>query len=256
MKTLHMVGSSVTTGLTRWPGRAQQSVRARHGMQLAALLLVAVVGAGGSKALADPVWDWVPPHGQIVFWWTLKGSAMTDPEARENNTDQGVWENFGEPPVNDQGEKATDWRQYTIDKDGKKSDVMAGNIAGGRGWEFRPLEDLPSVPWQIPDLISTEPGVTEIYAAVNLGLYLASNPWPDLTPGQSVTVTNGRMAGLEGIYWSWTQFSFDPNSATGFVGDPYTGTAFVQNFHTDVPEPASLALLALGGVAALRRRMA
>ncbi len=208
----------------------------------AVVLLIGTLFLGlGSIAQASPVLDWVPPQGKIIFWWTEDGAALTFPEERENNTNQGKWENFGEPPAN-----ATDWRQWTEDKDGKRSDVMGGNIKKGSDWEWHLLSALPDIDWRIPDLIAVGPSLTTLYTAVNLDLYLSNNPWPALSPGDLLSIVNGELSGLQGIYWSSTEFTFDATSTNGFIGTAFTGDAAVQNFHTNVSEPPIALILLFG----------
>ena len=234
------------------------------------LATIALLGAFAltltASVWATPVRDWVPPNGYIVFWWTEDGAAITLPDVRHNNSDEGKVENFGEPPAN-----ATDWCQWTEDAEGNRSQVWTVQLAKNTSdeWEYEPLSNAPEVPWRIPDLIDpgliidpinldpNDPNYPSIYAFVNLRLYTESNPWPLLTPGDTVSVVNGEIPGLEGIAWGTTPFTYDPTSELGYVTDaPYTGDATLQNFHDNVPEPATAMLLAAGvaGVAFRRRR--
>jgi hypothetical protein len=118
-----------------------------------------------------------------------------------------------------------------------------------------------------------------IYTAVNLGLYMASNPLGFLngswSPGQilsqlGVNIVNGQVPGLQGIYWATTPFVFNPDpNGPGFSpsgGDStflnsstYPDSIIIIQQHTSVPEPSSLTLFGLGslgllGFAACRRK--
>jgi hypothetical protein len=99
---------------------------------------------------------------------------------------------------------------------------------------LRVLSELPDVAWSIPDLAPTtgDPEFT-IYTAVNLDLYLTSNPegfaggnWDlgETLNDVGVIIAAGQVSGsvVEGIYWSTSPFTFDPDSDTGWV--PEDGT--------------------------------
>jgi hypothetical protein len=96
-----------------------------------------------------------------------------------------------------------------------------------------------------------------LYSLVNLDVYIGA--MPTFTEGQVFTVVNGQVAGLPGMFFSTTPFTFDP--MTGFSDPPYSGQAVAETQHDfdSVPEPAAWALLVLGLSvvgAALRRRCA
>ena len=207
--------------------------------------------AGVVQATSNHVFDAIPPQGKLVFWWTIAGKLQIGIKTYENKSNNWTEQDCGAPPL----KTITDWRQYTVDKNNKRSDVMAGNIKKDSPWSFYSLSELPSVPWQIPDFIAVNPDLETLYTAVNLDLYLNINPWPSLHPGDHATISNGRLAGLEGIYWSSTEFTFDPDSENGFVGTPFTGEAYLQNFHDNIPLPPTVLLFGSGllGLAGWRR---
>lgn len=197
------------------------------------------------NSTAMAVTDRIPPHGAITFKWTKKGQTMTPPGVIiiNNPTGTAVDHDFGNPPAG-----ATDIRQqvWGLKNNGSISDVMIANIKQVSGvWEYQPLSELPEVEWKIPDLIQTSPSFSTLYTAVNLDIYISSNPSPSISLGDVLTVDNGQISGLEGIYWSTTEFTFDQNSATGFVGTSYTGTGEVIAFHA-VPEPSTVLLIGTG----------
>ena len=63
------------------------------------------------------------------------------------------------------------------------------------------------------------------------------------SPGQVVDIVNGKIAGIEGLSFSTTAFSFDEN--TGYQGTAFTGTGYGVTNHVfgSVPEPQTLGLL-------------
>jgi hypothetical protein len=107
----------------------------------------------------------------------------------------------------------------------------------------------------IPDLYASDAsgaldGVT-LYSLVDLAIFLKD--LPAFTEGQVFDIVNGQTAALPGMYFSTDPFTFDP--ATGFSDPPYTGTAIAlteHGFASLVPEPAPVALLALGALVLLR----
>lgn len=174
--------------------------------------------------------------------------------------------------IENSNETATDWRQTISDLVARKSTVYAGNIVRESPWVFRPLNELPNVEWRIPDLAPASGENLTVFAAVNLGLYLKSNPlgfldgnWAvgDTLSELGIEIVNGQIAGLDGIAFSTTPFEFDPDPlGPGWV--PTGGDANLldsNNFPTDIvvlqqhtPEPCTLTLLALGGLLLTRRR--
>lgn len=102
------------------------------------------------------------------------------------------------------------------------------------------------VEFPIPDLFADTNGDGHIgagdvlYSLVNLDTYL--NAIPPVSFGTSYQVLAGTVAGLPGMEFSTTPFSFDPSS--GFTGTAYTGPAVTEAIHlpSSVPEPTSLSL--------------
>ena len=74
-------------------------------------------------------------------------------------------------------------------------------------------------------------------------------------PGQAVDILDGRIAGIDGLYFSTTAFTFD--ESTGYQGSNYSGRGFGvtdHTFYSRLPEPASLALTLAALVAGLSSR--
>jgi hypothetical protein len=101
-------------------------------------------------------------------------------------------------------------------------------------------------------------GSSRLYVATNLKLYSENNPNPGFTPGQSLQITNGNMAGVQGLKVSTTPVTVNLNSPTGFSGSWYTGNVQVDALFTGtpIPEPSSMLALASGllGLASVIRR--
>jgi len=92
-----------------------------------------------------------------------------------------------------------------------------------------------------------------LYSLVDMSVYL--NNIPTFTEGEAFNVVNGTVAGLPGMLFSTTDFTFNPSS--GFTGTNYTGEADVESEHDlqATPEPAAIVLAGLGllSVVLLRR---
>ncbi len=226
-------------------------------------------------------------NGLLTFDWTENGTAHVHYGTYHSPGNSGatpmtlVFYLPNDPAI-------TDWKQSVIR--GGTSTVSAGNIEqddnhkslpadASNPWQFMPLMDL-SGGYRIPDLAPFGSDLT-IYAAVNLPLYIASNPqgflngsWQvDQTIDQlGIQIHNGVIAGLQGITFATTDFSFDPNSANGWVPDggdaalldsttfeAANGDIGILGAHTTVPEPSSRPLyfglvIALGfGLTSQRR---
>ena len=102
-----------------------------------------------------------------------------------------------------------------------------------------------------------------LYSLLDLNLYL--NSVLNFALGDTFDIINGTAVGLQGVMFSTTPFSFDPNS--GFnIGTPFNGLGVANSFNeiSAIPEPSSLALLgaslialwvsAMGGRGGLRSR--
>jgi hypothetical protein len=93
---------------------------------------------------------------------------------------------------------------------------------------------------------------TTLYSFVNLEDYLAA-PLPVFAPNQTFSIVNGRVAGLTGMLFSTTPFTFDAVSGVGGTLFTGQGAVFTEHLVGAVPEPAEVALL-LAGLTALGLR--
>ena len=84
-----------------------------------------------------------------------------------------------------------------------------------------------------------------LYSVVDLNVYLSSIP--TFTPGEEFDIVGGTVAGLPGMQFSSTPFSFDPNTGD-FNGTPVTLAAFADAQHDPeaIPELSTWSLLATG----------
>jgi hypothetical protein len=113
---------------------------------------------------------------------------------------------------------------------------------------------------EIPDLYADTNGDGTLdtgdilYSLVDMSIYLQSVP--SFSIGDTYSVVNGRVAGLPGMQFSTTEFTFDPS--TGFTGTDYTGTAEAETLHAlqSTPEPGTivLTLVALAVLVWYRKR--
>ena len=253
----------------------------------------------------NPIGDVVPRGGSLRFEWTMGSFDPNNPSKIKPHPMYAPFETsniggkprkvmFHRPRLRDFGRPTeedptvTDWKQ-TIFLDGNfrgnNSVVYGGNIVRTNPWEFQPLRDLPSVSWRIPDITVLEQGAEAItvYTAVNLALYFLENPngflngnWSmDQTLNElGINIVNGQIPGVQGLYFSTTDFIFDPNSDTGYV--PMNGEAgwlnsedfqringdlviAAEHSSVPVPEPSStlgfFALGTLGAVSTLKRKL-
>lgn len=85
-----------------------------------------------------------------------------------------------------------------------------------------------------------------LYSLVDLNVYL--NSIPSFALGDVFEIVNGTVAGLPGMMFSTTPFSFD--DASGYdSGTPFTGTGETNSSHevsAEIPIPSTLALLGVG----------
>jgi hypothetical protein len=131
------------------------------------------------------------------------------------------------PPLD---KTVTDWRAVLRDPKGS-SQPLGGDVKRNSPWQWYPLIELPDVAIRIPALAPTA-GDEEltIYVAVNLPLYMEKNPFGPVDGSWAeeqtideigVEITDGRIPGVEGIYFATADYDFDPESETGWV--PVTG---------------------------------
>ncbi|MCC8998737.1 MAG: hypothetical protein LM522_04450 [Candidatus Contendobacter sp.] len=230
--------------------------------------------------------DDIPPDSELSFRWTdgtLNRNGQTNGHcgfspynSPRNITTQPIPQYFIQPVPRPGDPPITDWRQ-TVTKfktvNGREvritSDVVSGNIQHDSPWSFHPLSELPNISWKIPDLAPFQ-GTSDltIYTAVNLDVYLNDNPngflggnWSN---GQTlddlgIHIINGQILGVNGIYWATTEFTFDPDSATGWVpiggssnflnSDDWEGTfgdiGILASHASSIPEPSTLSLVVL-----------
>lgn len=225
--------------------------------------------------------DVVPPKGRIEFGWTRgitdRGAILPndcyDIFKFDNTSDKPLKVQMVLPILRPDDPPITDWFQTIEGKNTRgvitSSTVHAGNIQRRSRWQFHPLDELPNISWRIPDLAAfqaTSP--LKIYTAVNLDIYLKDNSNGFLDGNWSIgktlddlglSIINGQITGLNGIYWSLTDFFVDVNSDTGWT--PIGGSSNFLNSNdfqstfgaigilgshsADVPEPTTLALVAV-----------
>ncbi len=95
-----------------------------------------------------------------------------------------------------------------------------------------------------------------LYSLVVLNTYL--NNIPTVNLGDTFSIVNGTVAGLDGMMFSTTPFVFNPDTGD-FTGTDYKGEGYVLSIHLpkDTPEPSTLVLLGssiLGVSGFLRKR--
>lgn len=165
--------------------------------------------------------------GKVTYFWTNNGK----PHPGYGTFTSGVFDKDGSltftPP---RDRTVTDWKGTVTSAKGSNSNIGA-NIKRKSPWGYYALQSLPPIPTRIPAPLPTEDAFElTIYMAVNLELYMTANPQGPVNGmwqvGQTldeagITIVDGRVPGIEGIFFSTTDFIFDPESETGWV--PSTG---------------------------------
>jgi hypothetical protein len=124
---------------------------------------------------------------------------------------------------------------------------LFGTIAGNLGFE---------TPVRVPDLFADTNGDgmlgegDVLYSTVDMSQYI--HVLPDFALGDTFTISNGLIAGLPGMMFSTTPFTYDP--IVGISGTPANLEGTVEALHEitpvpDIPEPASLLLVGSGALA-------
>ena len=268
------------------------------GIVCSALLVVLAAFSVVSTAFAA-IKDSIGPNQVISFYWTINGNmAYNGVIGYQTLNSDGTWSTPTTTQPNPNGDGSpwhfsttgqspgvtfafsvpkglatpTDFRQTITSRNGTGiSDTGVVNLTDPPGdpWTFQPLTQLLNENGAIPDLAPMSGGGT-IYSFVNLSIYLQDNPLGfnggNYAVGQKLddlglSIVNGQMAGVEGIWWSTTPFTFDLNSANGFDTDGLLDSATfgdpipieINGIHI-IPEPSSLSLLVLGASALLWHR--
>jgi hypothetical protein len=295
------LGIAVPRGLRKQFPISFMSIKETPMCKQSFLFVVALLGmlVPLHTALADQydIKDSTKPGDKITFWFTT-GPAPTDKaswlEYRQKSS--GTWSGWSPTTPftgTDASVNGTDWEFRPREKDksiitdwhqeikreeegGKGTSIVrAGNIKKESPWSFQPLSELPDIYWRIPDLapISGDNPDLTIYTAVNMDLYLQDNPLGfnggNWSVGQSLDdlgliIQNGEIAGVEGIYWSTSEFTFAPDSLNGFTSqdllnsDTFGESIGIIAAHSTTPIPAPSAVLlavsGLAGLAGLRRK--
>ena len=176
----------------------------------------------------------VPGDGRISWQWTTNRAPHPDYEKFEDTNDYDKNKGTG---------VSTKWYNIYIPNDDTITDVAATKIYTGsidpnvivkvsvatrdpNTGKMGPLRRISLLQQaEMPVLSCDDPNVT-IHNAVELTGYLAHNPHGfaagDWAPNQymselGVVIEDGKVDGLEGIYWATTPFDYDPCSTTGWV---------------------------------------
>lgn len=178
----------------------------------------------GENNTGRHVLDTCPAGAILAFVWT-----SDDGDAHEGYTGSMLDNMSGSSAVKlkfilPDDATITDWKQ-SINTDDGNSDVHAGNIKHSSPWALYPLEEI-AAGYRIPDFAPTAGAGLTIYTAVNLELYTTENAngplggdWDvgDTLGDLSLTITNGTILGVEGLYFATCEFELDPDSDTGWV---------------------------------------
>lgn len=197
-----------------------------------------------------------PPTGTSVYesYLTYFGSIITDSYLSGT---VGAGGSFGRDTGTRLPEYVTDFR-WVYHPPGPEEpqsffDVFSFKQEGSL-WAYDALDNqLTSV--RIPGFGN---GYDDLYVAVNLKLYAEANSEPEFDYIYPYQITNGNVAGLQGIKVSNVPVTFSPGSSIGFSSTSwYTGYAQVNaEFRGAVPEPSSILALSGGllGLLGLARR--
>jgi hypothetical protein len=262
------------------------------------LVTLILVGAHLASAQTDPTLD---KFGNVT--WTKKSSSKAPVEFTMGKDNVFYWTDGSNPDQNgnQKFEKDADYGSFTAPKLGKykfyrpKSpdgetdkkvedyhvEDSRGNTIGGisfaslnGNFQFQPLDNLPTTGFTVPWFASLGNGPT-IYMAVDLGTYMSSNPNPfgSFTLGQTlssfgVSITNGQISGIKGLYFATTELVYDPTTGVapidGSAGwlnsvsyqSAYGPIGVIGSMGVPAPEPSSLLLLgsAVAGLSRLLRK--
>jgi len=186
----------------------------------------------GGQASAKQIEDGVLPGEQLTFFWTqADGMGHTGYNGMMFFNEGEAYEEFKFHIPADQ--TVTDYLQEITDiATGETSLVHVGNIQRRSPWALYSLAEITD-DYRIPDFApgGSSGGLT-IYTAVNLQEYVENNPngpldgdWSrgDLLTELNLSIVNGQISGVSGIYFATAPFVLDPDSTTGWV--PENGSA-------------------------------
>ena len=246
------------------------------------VLLAAFLHSASAREITIPI----PPRGgpgvnlmdgSITLTWTVGWKALpaepgdppnrvrgeyivhpTLPQVKDTN-DTGDWKEVNIMVPVDPAHPIKDYHTSIFDPlkgNINKTDTIAALQMPGVGWVMQDLEPFVH-DFQAPILGGTAQNGPAIYTALNLAQF--SNPAGlvlDLgTVG--ISVVDGRIVGLAGLYFATSPFVFSASSETGFVpsgglGDWLNTSTFGDVYvvatqsSSSVPEPATWMLAAPG----------
>ena len=236
-------------------------------------ILVKLQPGGASLALT---WtDGVVPNPQGNFPPTVPhpssaygtGVAVNDTGIGANNPPQTITVGIVIP----KDPNLKDYNLLVTYKNGETSDLRGIAITNTNPLGLASLNNIPGFNFNIPVLTTAVPGST-IYEAVDLTAYLADNPLGpvngqygigDTVGSDGISIVNGQIPGIQGLFFATTDFGFDPNTPDGYV--PLGGTSalldsadfqslngpiLIGTVVSGVPEPPFIVLFGvwLGGI--------